>query len=107
MFKTILSVIGGAAIVVGAITMIVYIYKVITIDASSRGLKHPRFWGIFATGGQNGSGLLLYFLGRKRYPIKILSVQDKERIEGYKRKIGAGIIFSAVGMIVEILVMMI
>ena len=61
MFKTILSIIGGAAIVVGAITTIVYIYKAVTIDASSRGLKHPKFWGIFATGGQNGSGLYCIF----------------------------------------------
>lgn len=48
----------------------------------------------------------MYLLGRKNYPVKILSVQDKELMDQYKRKIRIGIIFLAAGMIAEILVMM-
>ena len=37
----------------------------VKLDAESRGLKNPKFWGIFAAGGKNGGGLILklvYFI---------------------------------------------
>lgn len=75
--SNVLFVICMAVALVGAIETTYQIYKLTVLDASSRGLKHPRLWGLLATNGNNSSGLLLYLLGRRKYPIK--DIDDHQR----------------------------
>ena len=47
--------------------MFVYqLFKLIELDASIRGMRHPKFWGLLTAGGQRGEGLLLYLLMRNK-----------------------------------------
>ena len=42
--------------------MFVYqLFKLIELDASIRGMRHPKFWGLLTAGGQRGEGLLLIY----------------------------------------------
>lgn len=52
-----------------AVIIVYHIYKMTELDARSRGFKHPKLWGLFASGGQNGEGILLYLIGRREIPI--------------------------------------
>ena len=69
------------------------------IAARSRGLKHPKLWGLVAMNGNNSSGLLLYLIGRKKYPVISMSEQDRTEMESRKKKAGVGLIFLAAGAI--------
>lgn len=89
-------------IMLGACESAYQIFKMTELDAASRGLKHPKFWGLFASGSQNGSGLLMYLMGRKKYP-STMSADDKAIIESRKKKIGAGLLFMVIGSIALIL----
>lgn len=89
-------------IMLGACESVYQIFKMTELDAASRGLKHPKFWGLFASGSQNGSGLLVYLMGRKKYP-STMSTNDKAIIESRKKKIGAGLLFMVFGSIALIL----
>ncbi|MDC7288334.1 hypothetical protein NXH76_11025 [Blautia schinkii] len=83
----------------GAFTLSYQIYKLTELDASCRGLKHPKFWGVFALGGNNGSGgLLLYLLGRRKYPAQI-SETDALEMNSRKKKASVSLIFIAVGAV--------
>ena len=100
--SNVLFVICMTVTLVGAIETTYQIYKFTILDASSRGLKHPRLWGLLATNGNNSSGLLLYLLGRRKYPIK--DIDDHQKILMNKRKKSAGIgllfiVLSAIGLI--------
>lgn len=56
-------------VLLGAVTLGYQIFQLVVLDAESRGLKHPKFWGIFSLSGNNGGGgLILYLIGRNRYP---------------------------------------
>lgn len=51
-------------VVLGAFSLAYQVFWLISLDAESRGLKHPKFWGLFSLSGGNGSGgLLLYLFG--------------------------------------------
>jgi hypothetical protein len=63
------------------------IYQMTVIDATARGLKHPKFWGVFTMSGNNSSGLLMYLIGRRKYPIVNMSESNSKELE--KRKKGA------------------
>ena len=67
------AVISGAVLIVGALEMIYQIYHITVIDATARGLKHPKLWGFLAMNGNHTSGLLLYLIGRRNYPLIDLS----------------------------------
>lgn len=84
--------------VLGVGELIYQIYKMIALDAAGRGLKHPKFWGFFALSGNNSSGLLLYLLGRRNYPLH-LTESDHTEMERRKKKAAIGLVFLAVGMI--------
>lgn len=43
---SVLAVVFGAVILVGAIGTMYQIYRMMEADAKARGLKHPRFWGL-------------------------------------------------------------
>lgn len=61
------------------------IYGLVVIDAKSRGLKHPRLWGLFSVSGDSG-GLLLYLIGRRRY-VSDMSTEDQALMAQGKKKI--------------------
>lgn len=71
----VLAVIFGAAAVVGAMETVYQIYQLTVMDAAARGLKHPKLWGLLAANGNNSSGLLLYLIGRRNYPMNEVAVQ--------------------------------
>lgn len=95
----ILAVMFGAAAVVGAIETVYQIYQLTVIDAAARGLKHPKLWGLLAANGNNSSGLLLYLIGRRKYPVNSMDCRQVEIMEKRKKAAGIGLVFVAVGAI--------
>lgn len=90
-------------VLLGAANTAYQVFKITELDARSRGLKHPKLMGFIATGGQNSSGLILYLLGRRKYP-STMSNQDREIIDSRKKKVGAGLVFiigGAIGLIIS------
>ena len=86
-------------VLLGAFTLMYQIFKLVVIDAESRGLKHPTFWGVFSLGGNNGGGgLLLYLLGRNRFPANMTET-TKELFNSRKKKAGLSLCFIAIGTI--------
>lgn len=100
------AVISGAVLIVGALEMIYQIYHITVIDATARGLKHPKLWGFLAMNGNHTSGLLLYLIGRRNYPLIDLSPDSQSEIERRKKAAGIGIIFfviGAIGLVISIM----
>lgn len=95
----VLAVIFGAAVVVGAIETVYQIYQLTVIDAAARGLKHPKLWGLLAANGNNSSGLLLYLIGRRKYPVNSMDSRQLEIMEKRKKAAGIGLVFVVVGAI--------
>mgnify|MGYP001855969449 FL=1 len=95
----VLSVICGAVALVGAFCVVFQIYRMTVIDATARGLKHPKFWGIFAMGGSDSSSLLMYLIGRRKYPIVNMSESNSKELERRKKSAGVGLLFWAIGVI--------
>lgn len=78
------------------------IYQIVKIDAKSRGLKHPKIWGIFALSGNNGGGLITYLVIRRNYPIINMPDADKLDISKRKKTVGVALVFlsaSAIGIV--------
>ena len=75
------------------------IYKLIVLDALARGLKYPRLWGLLATNGNNSSGLLLYLLRRRQYPIKDIDDHQRTLMNRRKKSAGIGLLFMGIGTI--------
>lgn len=98
----VIAVIGVATVIVGSFFTACQLYKLVGIDAESRGLKHPRFWGAFSLAGNNGSGLLLYLLGRRKYPVTALTEERRRTKETRKKKLYVSFTFQAVGAIVAV-----
>lgn len=88
-----------AIALVGALETVYQIYRMTVIDAAARGLKHPKLWGLFAMNGNNSSGLLMYLVGRRKYPIIRMTESDMKNIEKRKKSAGIGLIFVAIGAI--------
>ena len=99
MKENVLIIIGAAIMLVGAICFAYRLYEIVQIDARSRGFKHPKTWGLCSILSNNNSGLLLYLIKRRKYPIIELSKEDRERLEKSKKAISAAIIFVATGAI--------
>lgn len=95
----VLAVIFGAAAVVGAIETVYQVYQLTVIDAAARGLKHPKLWGLLAANGNNSSGLLLYLMGRRNYPVNVMDSKQLVIMEKRKKAAGIGLVFVAVGAI--------
>ncbi len=85
-------------VLLGDFTLMYQIFKLVVLDAESRGLKHPTFWGVFSLGGNNGGGLLLYLLGRNRFPANMTET-TKELFNSRKKKAGLSLCFIAIGTI--------
>ena len=60
-----LTIVFVFIILLGAVNLSYQVYKITELDARCRGLKHPKFWGIFSIGGNSGSGGLLLYLIRE------------------------------------------
>lgn len=95
----VLAVACGAVAFVGALFTAFQIYRMTVIDATARGLKHPKFWGIFAMSGNNSSGLLLYLIGRRKYPIVKMSAGNLKELEKRKKSAGVSLLFLVVGVL--------
>lgn len=89
----------SAITLVGVVCLSYQVYQIIKIDAKARGLKHPKFWGIFSMSNNNGGGLILYLIGRRKYPIINMSDADKANISKRKKAIGVALIFLTVSVI--------
>lgn len=88
----VLAVICGAVALVGAFCVVFQIYQMTVIDATARGLKHPKFWGVFAMNGNN-------LIGRRKYPIINMSENNAKELEKRKKSAGVGLVFLAIGVI--------
>ncbi|GAA0071029.1 hypothetical protein UT300003_25530 [Clostridium sardiniense] len=85
-------------VMLGALTLAYQVYKMTELDAVSRGLKHPKFWGIFSLSGDGCGGLLLYLIGRRKYTSS-MSEADKLAMESRKKKAGVSLAFLALSTI--------
>ncbi len=72
-------------IVVSTLASSYQIYKMVELDALSKGLKHPKFWGIFALSGANTSGLFLYLIGSRKY-VSTLNRSNQRTMDSRKKK---------------------
>lgn len=95
---TFLLIFAGIALV-GAAAVIYQIYKITVLDAQSRGLKHPKMWGVIAMNGNNSGGLLMYLIGRRKYPVVNFSQAGRDEMNKRKKKALVGLIFLAAGAI--------
>lgn len=95
----VLAVMFGTTAVVGAIETVYQIYQLTVMDAAARGLKHPKLWGMLAANGNNSSGLLLYLIGRRNYPVNSMDSRQVVVMEKRKKAAGIGLVFVAVGAI--------
>ena len=95
----VLAVICGAVALVGAFCVVFQIYHMTVIDATARGLKHPKFWGVFTMSGNNSSGLLLYLIGRRNYPINSIDSNQKTKMIQRKKAAGISLCFMVVGIL--------
>ena len=94
--KSILAIICAAIALVGGIETVYQIYRLTVIDATIRGLKHPKLWGLLASNGNNSSGLLLYLIGRRNYPI---DSNQKTKMIQRKKAAGISLCFMVVGIL--------
>ena len=62
------------------------LFKLVELDAAVRGMKHPKFWGVLAAGGQRGEGLILYLLNRNK-AICSMTAEEKEELQMRKQRI--------------------
>lgn len=99
-YYTFIIAVGIAIVIVGGIFAVYQLFRLVETDAECRGLKHPKFWGIFAVSGNGQSGLILYLIGRRKYPVIAMSDEQKLSIERCKKKFGVGIIFQVIGAMI-------
>ena len=101
--KSILAIICAAIALVGGIETVYQIYRLTVIDATIRGLKHPKLWGLLASNGNNSSGLLLYLIGRRNYPINSIDSNQKtkscRKMIQRKKAAGISLCFMVVGIL--------
>lgn len=97
--NSVLAVLCGAVAFVGGICTMYQVYQITQLDAKARGLKHPKFWGLVAVGGNNSSGLLMYLIVRRKYPIINISEASLKAIATRKKAAGVSLIFLTVGII--------
>ena len=85
---------------VGFIFAISALIKLLYLDAVSREMSHPKLWAAIGAGSNNGSGLLMYLIHRKNYPVKEeLNESDRNKYLKYKKTIYVGLTFMTIGAI--------
>ena len=95
----VLAVICGAVALVGAFCVVFQIYLMTLIEESSILLKHKILCGFFEMNLNNSSGLLMYLIGRRKYPIINMSENNAKELEKRKKSAGVGLVFLAIGVI--------
>ena len=86
-------------LLLGSFTLMYQVFKLVVLDAESRGLKHPKLWGLFSIGGNNGSGgLILYLIGRNKYPSN-MTASNRQVFDSRKKKAAISLCFMATGAI--------
>ena len=73
-------------LVVTNVMFVYQLFKLIELDASIRGMRHPKFWGLLTAGGQRGEGLLLYLLMRNK-AIYSMEIEEQEELENRKKRL--------------------
>ncbi len=94
---------GAAIFLVSGFFIIYQLYKLVQTDAVCRGFKNPKLWGLLAVSGNNSSGLLLYLIRRRKYPVVSMTGEQKQFMDRCKRKIGVGLVFMMAGFIALVL----
>lgn len=94
---------GFAFLLTGAAAVVYQIYRMTVLDAAARGMKHPKLLGFLVMGGNNSSGLIMYLICRRKYPILDMPDASRSEIERRKKIAGVGLVFLATGAIVLIL----
>lgn len=98
-WTTIVSVMFGAVIAVGAVFFLYQLYSIVALDAKTRGLKHPRLWGFLSLGNNTGGGLLVYLIRRRNCPVVNITDNDRQEISKRKKATGIGLCFVCLGTI--------
>lgn len=93
---------GCAVFLVGIVFTTYQMFAFVKEDAHCRNLPHPKLWRTIALSGNNASGLILYLIKRRNYPIVSQTMAQKKQMDSHKKKCGIGIAFMAVGAIVSI-----
>lgn len=88
-YLVVVMAIGAAILITGGVFSVYQIYRLVETDARCRGLKHPRIWGFLAMNGTNQSGLILYLIRRRKYPVLYMTDEQTKFIERCKKKFGA------------------
>lgn len=88
---------GAAVFLVGGVFSTYQLYKLVQTDAVCRGIKSLRLWGALAAGGNNQSGIVLYLIYRRRYPIIGVTNEQQTLMNRCKKKFAVGLIFLVVG----------
>lgn len=89
---------GAAVFLVGGVFSTYQLYKLVQTDAACRGIQNPRLWGVLAAGGNNQSGIILYLIHRRRYPIINITNEQRAFMDKCKKKFAVGLIFLVVGV---------
>ena len=95
-----LLIVGFVSMLVGAVHTAYQMFKIVSLDAESRGLKHPKLWAFLSTSGNNSSGLMMYFLARRKHPVQNRSKEVQQDMDARKKRAGVGLVFVALGAIV-------
>ena len=77
--------IGAAIVIVGGVFSAYQLFRLVETDAKCRGLKHPKIWGIFAAFGNNQPGLIIYLIGRQKFPV-ITMTEEKLLLNAVRKK---------------------
>lgn len=94
---------GAAVFLVGGVFAIFQLYKLVQTDAACRGIKSPRLWGAIAAGANNQSGIILYLIYRRRYPIISINGEQRAFMDKCRKKFAVGLIFLVIGAAVCVL----
>lgn len=105
-YLVVIIIIGVALLLVGGVFCTYQVYKLVQVDAVCRGLKRPKLWAFIAASGNNASGLILYLIGRRKFPILAMSSEQENLMAERKKKFGVGLIFIVAGGIVFVLSIM-
>lgn len=93
---------GFSIIIISSLALVINIYRLVYIDAISRGLKKPRFWAILSVSGQSGEGLIFYLFKRRKYESNI-SKDNIDKMEKIKNRIKYIICFDFIGFIILVI----
>lgn len=98
-YKMVIVAMGAAMVIVSSFFCVYQLYGIVKTDAECRGLKHPKLWGFFAISGNGQSGLILYLLGRRKYPILHMTQEQELSMEKGKKRFGICLLFLVLGAI--------